>query len=62
MHVYTFLALYYLPSYPLCPIPPPPTGANPPALGRTCSAPLFSDFAEEKTEKYEKKNMTFLFV
>jgi hypothetical protein len=30
---------------------PPPLGANPSTLGRTCPTLLFSDFAKEKREK-----------
>jgi hypothetical protein len=49
--VYTFFAPYLF-SYPLSLLPP---GTNPPTLGRTCSALLFSDFVGKK----KRKTMTF---
>jgi hypothetical protein len=46
------------------PLPSLPSShwCQPSTLGRTCSALLFSDFAEEEREKIKKKNMTFLFI
>jgi hypothetical protein len=48
----------------LAPTPAPhhhpyPTGANLPPLSRTCSALLFSNFAEEKREKRKRKTWHF---
>jgi hypothetical protein len=51
-----FLHLIHL----LTPFPQhiPPTGANPPFLGRTCFTLLFSNFIEEKKRNEKTKIMT----